>query len=253
MQDGLTPTMRWQVARVVTSTRETESARTILLTVPGWSGHLAGQHIDLKLTAEDGYSAQRSYSLGRPADGDHIEITVQQIAGGEVSPYLTRVRPGEEIELRGPIGRWFVWQPAYEARTLLIAGGSGIVPLMAMLRQRTLVGSGEFRLVYAVRRPSDIYYAMELTHLERDCDWLQVALIFTREAGRQTTRPPERIGISDLAVVGWMPDDTPCIYVCGPTGFVESVTTILIAHGHSPSDIRTERFGPSGQSRRNEQ
>jgi ferredoxin-NADP reductase len=246
VDDGLTPKLQWRVARVVGSTPETESARTIGLTAPGWGGHLAGQHIDLKLTAEDGYSAQRSYSLSRPTDGERIELTVQQVADGEVSPYLMGVRPGEEIELRGPIGGWFVWRPAQEARILLVAGGSGIVPLMAMLRQRILVGSTEFRLVYSVRRPGDVYYAQELGQLERDCDWLRVALIYTRAPAPQTARPPGRIGVGDLAIPGWTPDDGLRIYVCGPTGFVESVTTKLIGQGHSPSAIRTERFGPSG-------
>jgi ferredoxin-NADP reductase len=246
VDDGLTPKLQWRVARVVDSTPETESARTIRLTAPGWSGHLAGQHIDLKLTAEDGYSAQRSYSLSRPADGEHVELTVQKIAGGEVSPYLTGVRPGEEIELRGPIGGWFVWRPAQEARILLVAGGSGIVPLMAMLRQRILMGSTEFRLVYSVRSPADVYYANELANLARDCAWLQLALIYTRAAAPQTARSPGRIGVDDLAVHGWTPDDGVHIYVCGPTGFVESVTTKLIGQGHRPSVIRTERFGPSG-------
>jgi ferredoxin-NADP reductase len=243
---GLTPKLRWRVARVVNSTPETESARTIGLAVPGWGGHLAGQHIDLKLTAEDGYSAQRSYSLSRPADGERIELTVQQIADGEVSPYLMGVRPGEEIELRGPIGGWFVWRPAEQARILLVAGGSGVVPLMAMLRQRILVGSTEFRLVYSVRSPADVYYAQELGHLERDCDWLRVAVVYTRAATPQTARPPGRVGSGDLAVPGWMPDDGLRVYVCGPTGFVESMTTKLVGQGHSPSTIRTERFGPSG-------
>ena len=246
MDNGLTPRLHWRVARVLDSTPETESARTIGLAVPGWGGHLAGQHIDLKLSAEDGYSAQRSYSLSRPADGERIELTVQQISDGEVSPYLMGVRPGEEIELRGPIGGWFVWRPAEEAQILLVAGGSGIVPLMAMLRQRTLLGSNKFRLVYSVRTAADVYYAKELNQLERDCDWLQVAVIYTRAAAPQTTRPPGRIGAGDLAVSGWTPDIGLRIYVCGPTGFVESVTTKLIAQGHSPSAIRTERFGPSG-------
>ena len=246
MDDGLTPKLQWRVARVVDSEPETESAQTIGLAVPGWGGHLAGQHIDLKLTAQDGYSAQRSYSLSRPADGERIELTVQQIADGEVSPYLTGVRPGEEIELRGPIGGWFVWRPAEEARILLVAGGSGIVPLMAMLRQRILMGSAEFRLVYSVRSPADVYYAKELAHLERDCDWLQVAVVYTRAPGPQTARPPGRVGCGDLAVPGWTPDDGLRVYVCGPTGFVESVTTKLIGQGHRPSAIRTERFGPSG-------
>jgi ferredoxin-NADP reductase len=245
VDDLLTPKLQWRVARVVDSTPETESARTIGLAVPGWGGHLAGQHIDLKLTAEDGYSAQRSYSLGRPADGERIEVTVQQIADGEVSPYLMGVRPGEEIELRGPIGGWFVWRPAEEARILLVAGGSGIVPLMAMLRQRILMGSTEFRLVYSVRSPADVYYAKELAQLERDCDWLQVAVVYTR-AAPQTARPPGRVGVGDLTLPGWTPDDGLRVYVCGPTGFVESVTTKLIGQGHSPSVIRTERFGPSG-------
>ena len=245
MDDGLTPKLQWRVARVVDSEPETESAQTIGLAVPGWGGHLAGQHIDLKLTAQDGYSAQRSYSLSRPADGERIELTVQQIADGEVSPYLTGVRPGEEIELRGPIGGWFVWRPAEEVRILLVAGGSGIVPLMAMLRQRIVMGSAEFRLVYSVRSPADVYYTKELAHLERDCDWLRVAVVYTR-AAPQTARPPGRISVGDLAVPGWTPDDGLRVYVCGPTGFVESVTTKLIGQGHRPSAIRTERFGPSG-------
>jgi ferredoxin-NADP reductase len=243
---GLTAKLQWRVARVVDSSPETESARTIGLAVPGWGGHLAGQHIDLKLTAEDGYSAQRSYSLSRPVDGERIELTVQQIEDGEVSPYLTGVRPGEEIELRGPIGGWFVWRPADKGRILLVAGGSGIVPLMAMLRQRISMGTAEFRLVYSVRSPADVYYAKELGRLERDCDWLRVALIYTRVAASQTARPPGRIGVAELAVPGWTADDSLRVYVCGPTGFVESVTTKLIEQGHRPSAIRTERFGPSG-------
>jgi ferredoxin-NADP reductase len=246
VDDSLTPKLQWRVARVVNSTPETQSARTIRLAVPGWGGHLAGQHIDLKLTAEDGYSAQRSYSLSRPVDGECIELTVQQIADGEVSPYLTEVRPGEEIELRGPIGGWFVWRPAEEARILLVAGGSGIVPLMAMLRQRVLMGSAEFRLVYSVRSPADVYYAHELGHLQRDCDWLRVAVVYTRAAPPQTARPPGRLGCGDLTAPGWTSDDGLRVYVCGPTGFVESVTTKLIGQGHRPSAIRTERFGPSG-------
>jgi ferredoxin-NADP reductase len=252
VDDGPTLKMQWRVARVVDSEREIESARTIGLTVPGWGGHLAGQHVDLKLTAEDGYSAQRSYSLGRPADGERIELTVQQITDGEVSPYLMGVRAGEEIEIRGPIGGWFVWRPAEQARVLLVAGGSGIVPLMAMLRQRLLMGSAKFRLVYSVRSPAEVYYAQELGRLGRDCDWLGVTVVYTRAATPQTARPPGRVGSGDLAVPGWTPDDNLRVYVCGPTGFVESVTAKLIALGHSPTTIRTERFGPSGESRKNE-
>jgi ferredoxin-NADP reductase len=234
---------------VVNSQPETDSARTIGLSVPGWRGHLAGQHIDLKLTAEDGYSAQRSYSLSRPADGERIELTVQEIADGEVSPYLMGIAEGDEIELRGPVGGWFVWRPEEEARVLLVGGGSGIVPLMAMLRQRVVAGSADFRLVYSVRGPDDVYYAQELRRFERGCGWLQVALVYTRVAAPQTTRPPGRVRAADLAPTEWALADGGRVYVCGPTGFVESVTATLIEQGHQPSAIRTERFGPSNQSR----
>lgn len=242
------PKLRWRVARVVDSAPETESAQTIGLTVQGWGGHLAGQHIDLKLTAEDGCSAQRSYSLSRPVDGERIELTVQQIPDGEVSPYLTGLVAGDEIELRGPIGGWFVWRPDEEYRVLLVGGGSGIVPLMAMLRQRLVMGSADFRLVYSVRSPDDVYYAQELGRLEREYRWLQVALVYTRVAAPQTARPPGRVGYRDLAPTGWTPDQGTRVYVCGPTGFVESVTEKLIEQGHQPSAIRTERFGPGSET-----
>ena len=245
MNAEVKPKLRWRVARVVDSEPETESAQTIGLTVPGWSGHVAGQHIDLKLTAEDGYSAQRSYSLSRPVDGERIELTVQGIADGEVSPYLVRLSAGDEIELRGPIGGWFVWRPDEEARVLLVGGGSGIVPLMAMLRQRVVSGNAELRLVYSVRSPDDVYYAQELDRLERECGWLQVALVYTRAAAPDAARPPGRIGYGDLAPTRWTSDPDTRVYVCGPTGFVESATAKLIEQGHQPSAIRTERFGPS--------
>lgn len=240
-----TPKLHWRVARVVDSQPETDSARTIALTVPGWRRHLAGQHLDLKLTAEDGYTAQRSYSLSRPSDGERIELTVQQIPDGEVSPYLIGLAAGDEIELRGPIGGWFVWRPDEEPRVLLVAGGSGIVPLMAMLRQRAVAGRADFRLLYSVRSPAEVYYAQELDRLERECDWLQITLAYTRIAAPQTDRPPGRIRSADLRPAGWTPQDDVRTYVCGPTGFVESVTTKLSQHGQRQSAIRTERFGPS--------
>lgn len=245
MDTGKARKLPWRVGRVVASTRETESAQTIALSVPGWGGHLAGQHIELKLTAEDGYSAQRSYSLSRPSDGERIELTVQQISDGEVSPYLAGVCPGEQIEIRGPIGGWFVWQPEEESPVLLVAGGSGIVPLMSMLRQRTQFGTSEFRLVYSVRGPADVYYADELRRLDRDCAWLRIDLVYTRVAPFNTDRPAGRIDTADLTLPEW-PPGAARVYVCGPTGFVESVTSKLISAGHSPSVIRTERFGPSG-------
>lgn len=245
MDIQLKPKLQWRVARVVESRSETDSARTIGLVVSGWGGHLPGQHIELKLTAEDGYSAQRSYSLSRPVDGERIELTVQKIAGGEVSPYLTDLAVGDEIEVRGPIGGWFVWRATEEARVLLVAGGSGMVPLMAMLRTRVLAGTADFRLIYSVRSPGDVYYARELAQLERDCDWLQVTMAYTRSAATQTARPPGRVGSDDLAQAGWTAEGGVRIYVCGPTGFVEAVTTKLIEQGNRPSEMRTERFGPS--------
>jgi ferredoxin-NADP reductase len=236
----------WRIARVIDARAETASARTIELSVPGWAGHSPGQHIDLKLTAPDGYSAQRSYSLARPTDGERIALTVQEISDGEVSPYLMGVHPGEEIEVRGPIGGWFVWEPAEKASIMLVAGGSGIVPLMAMLRRRTMAGSSRFRLVYSVRSPADVYYGSELARLARDCDWLDVSVLYTRVAGPGATRPAGRVRSGELVAPGWMADDFPRVYVCGPTGFVEFVTSGLINQGYSPSGIRTERFGPSG-------
>ena len=206
MVDGLVPKLTWRVATVVATEPENASARSIAFEVPGWGGHLAGQHVDLKLTAEDGYSAQRSYSLSRPADGERIELTVQKIDDGEVSPYLAAVRPGEEIELRGPIGGWFVWRPAEVRRILLVAGGSGIVPLMAMLRQRVILGTAEFLLVYSVRSPADVYYAEELGRLERDCEWLQLAVVYTRAAAPQIARRPGR---DRVAVISQSPDGCP--------------------------------------------
>ena len=164
---------------------------------------------------------------------------------GKSRPTSPDLLPEIEIELRGPIGGWFVWQPADAARVLLVGGGSGIVPLMAMLRQRVVAGTAHFRLVYSVRSPADVYYAQELGWLERACDWLQVALVYTRVAAPQTGRPPGRVRAADLAPTEWVPAGGSRVYVCGPTGFVESVTTTLVEQGYQPSAIRTERFGPS--------
>lgn len=170
----------------------------------------------------------------------------RRIDDGEVSPYLTQIlEPGDKLELRGPIGGWFVWRPDEEAQVLLVGGGSGIVPLMAMLRQRVATGGVNFRLVYSARSPADVYYAQELSRLDRDCDWLQVTLLYTRSAPPPTTRPPGRVRAADLATTRWAIHDGLRSYVCGPTGFVESVTAKLTELGHRPSAIRTERFGPS--------
>ncbi|OPX06834.1 ferredoxin reductase [Mycobacterium sp. AT1] len=245
---SIKPTRRlpWRVAQVTHNQPETDTAHTIGLNVAGWPGHQAGQHVDVKLTAEDGYSSQRSYSLGRPSDGERIELTVERVVDGEVSPYLTGMSTGDEIEVRGPFGGWFVWHPEVLTPALLIGGGSGIVPLMAMLRQRVDATSGaDVDVVYAARSPAAMYYTDELKLLDREFRWLRLTLAYTRSIPPHVTRPAGRLAPKDLALPGWMPGVDVRIYVCGPTGFVESVTAILIGQGHRPSTIRTERFGPS--------
>ncbi|MEW9531053.1 ferredoxin reductase [Microbispora sp. NPDC049125] len=235
----------WRAARLVETRDETGTARTLVFHVPGWPGHLPGQHVDVRLTADDGYSTQRSYSLAAPADGDRIELTVERVPDGEVSPYLTEVlRPGDEVELRGPVGGWFVWRPGGTAPVLLVAGGSGIVPLMAMVRARRREGStAPFRLLYAVRDPARRYYEAELG---RPDPGLGVSYLYTRTSPDGWARPPGRITLDDLAAGGWPAKLEPDCYVCGPTGFVEAAADLLLALGHEPGRVRTERFGPTG-------
>jgi ferredoxin-NADP reductase len=237
--------LAWRVARLVSYRDETPTARTLVLDVPDWPGHLAGQHVDVRLTAADGYSTQRSYSLAAPPDGDRVELTVQRVPDGEVSPYLADVLAvGDPVEIRGPVGGWFVWRPADPAPVLLVAGGSGIVPLMAMVRARRAAQSRAlFRLIYSVRSPADAYYAEEL---RRPVGGLDVTYVYTRTAPDGWPRPPRRIGVADVNTWGWPPDFAPNCFVCGPTGFVETVADILVALGHDPRRIKTERFGPSG-------
>jgi ferredoxin-NADP reductase len=242
---------------LVEARAETATARTLVLEVPGWPGHLPGQHVDVRLTAPDGYTAQRSYSIAAPADGDRIELTVQRVTDGEVSEYLTGpYAVGDAVELRGPVGGWFVWRPADPdgagpaARTepvLLVAGGSGIVPLMSMIRARAAAGSRvPFRLLYSVRGPDELYYADELRRRARDDAGLDVAYRFTRRAPDGWRGRLGRVGVADVNNAGWPAEFAPACYVCGPTGFVEAVADILVALGHNPRGIRTERFGPTG-------
>lgn len=236
------------MARLVERRDETPTVRTLVLRVPDWPGHLAGQHVDVRLTAADGYRAQRSYSLAAPANGDLVELTVQRVSDGEVSPYLTDVlAPGDPVEIRGPVGGWFVWRPTATEPVLLVAGGSGIVPLMAMIRARRVAGSrAPFRLIYSVRTPADVCYATELRRPTRADDGLDVTFLYTRVAPEGWPRPPGRIGLADVTTAGWPAEFAPSCFVCGPTGFVETVADILVALGHDPARIRTERFGPSG-------
>ncbi|PZG21794.1 oxidoreductase [Nonomuraea aridisoli] len=235
----------WRAAELVGSTPETATARTLRFRVPGWPGHLAGQHVDVRLTAEDGYRTQRSYSLAGPADGEHVELTVEDVPDGEVSPYLTEImEAGDQVEIRGPVGGWFVWRPDNDRPVLLVAGGSGIVPLMAMIRTRRQAGSrAPFRLLYSLRGPDSVYYADEL---RRPDPGLDVSYLYTRSAPEGVSRPAGRIMLADLAEGGWPAAHAPDCYVCGPTGFVEAAADLLLALGHAPERIRTERFGPTG-------
>ncbi|WP_171074108.1 ferredoxin reductase [Nonomuraea basaltis] len=237
--------LSWRAARLAEVRKETDTARTLRFQVPGWPGHLAGQHVDVRLTAEDGYSTQRSYSLAAPADGDTVELTVEAVPGGEVSPYLTEIlEVADEVEIRGPVGGWFVWRPESTAPVLLVGGGSGIVPLMAMIRARRRADSHvPFRLLYSLRDPGNRYYAEEL---RRPDPGLDVIYLYTRTPPEGGSRPAGRVMLDDLAENGWPADLEPDCYVCGPTGFVESAADLLLTLEHAPERIRAERFGPTG-------
>jgi ferredoxin-NADP reductase len=234
------------VATLVDARRETASARTLVLEVPDWPGHLPGQHVDVRLTAPDGYSTQRSFSIASAWSGDgRIELTIQRVIDGEVSTYLTDVyKVGDPIELRGPVGGWFVWREAQAAPVLLVAGGSGVVPLMAMIRVRSAIrGRQPFRLIYSVRTPQDACYAAELARRVRDDAGLDVRYVYTREIPEGWPEPPRRLGVATVNTYGWPPDLGPDSFVCGPTSFVETAADILVALGHDPQKIKTERFG----------
>jgi ferredoxin-NADP reductase len=239
--------IRWRRARVVETLMETRDARTLVLDVPGWPGHDAGQHVDVRLTAEDGYTAQRSFSIASADARDRLELTVQKVTGGEVSPYLVdTVEAGDEFELRGPVGGWFRWTEAVESPVSLIAGGSGIVPLMAMVRAR--VGSAStapFHLTYSVRTPDHVMYANELFRTATETDGVDVAYAFTRAGLPDDVRGPGRLTAADLATQT-NADHRALVFICGPNGFVEHASRLLTDLGHPTSMIRTERFGPTG-------
>jgi ferredoxin-NADP reductase len=240
----LTRSRAWQAAVLVDRWTETRTASSLVLEVADWPGHLAGQHTDVRLTAEDGYQASRSYSLAAPSDGDRIQITVQRLRNGEVSPFLVdALEGGSTVEVRGPLGGWFVWRPEDNGPVLLVAGGSGIVPLMAMIRARAGVSRAPFRLLYSARAPEDRIYDGELRRREAEDGGLEVAWVHTRTAPPNDPRGPGRLRAEDLAAHGWPPDVDPTCYICGPTGFVEAASDLLLAAGHEPARIRTERFG----------
>jgi ferredoxin-NADP reductase len=205
---------------------------------------VAGQHVDVRLTAEDGYQAVRSYSLAAPADGDLVEVTVARTDGGEVSPFLVDdLAAGDAVEVRGPLGGWFVWRPEDPGPVLLVAAGSGVVPLMAMVRARAGASRAPFRLLHSVRTPEDRIYGAELRRRAAEDGGLDVTWLYTRRAPDADRRGTGRLRPDDLAAHGWPPDFEPTCFVCGPTGFVEAAAAMLLAVGHDPVRVRTERFG----------
>jgi ferredoxin-NADP reductase len=238
----------WHVGEVIALHDETATARTITLEVADWPAHVAGQHVDVRLTAPDGYSAVRSYSIASgPNSEGRVDLTVERLPNGEVSPYLSQeLAVGDRLELRGPIGGWFVWRTHQTEPIQLVAGGSGIVPLMSMIRSRASAGSAApFRLLYSVREPAAVFYSDELQALTEN-EGLSLTYAYTRVAPKDWPRPPGRIDTTLITNAAWPPTLGPTCYVCGPTSFVEIASSLLIASGHSPERIRTERFGPTG-------
>ena len=240
--------LTWQLARVVELIDETPATRSIVLDPPAWPGHRAGQHVDVRLTAEDGYQAERSYSIASAPEDEHLVLTVERLDDGEVSPYLAdELRPGDELELRGPIGGYFAWEATLGGPLLLLAGGSGIVPLRSMLRHRSAVESTiPARLLYSSRSLDEVIYRDELDRLGAD-GAVDVRFTLTREQPEGWRGYKRRIDEELLREVAWSPDDRPLVYVCGPTAFVELAATTLVQLGHEPGRIRTERFGPTGR------
>src|SRR6185369_12956806 len=239
----------WQLGTVTSTRDETPTVRSFTLGLPSWSGHRAGQHLDLRLTAEDGYSVERSYSIAsEPERAGEVDIAVERIEGGEVSPFLHDVLvPGDRIEVRGPIGGYFVWEAPLGGPVLLVAGGSGVVPLMAMARHRARAGSTvPMRLLFSSRGPDEIIYRDELDSLAAAGDGFEVLHALTRRQPDGWTGYARRIDEAMLAeVLEPLGDGVRC-YACGPTALIEVVANALVRLGLPPDRIRTERFGPTG-------
>ena len=240
--------LTWRVANVVDVDVETSRAKTISFDVPGWPGHRAGQHVDVRLTDEDGYQAERSYSIASAPEDERLMLTVERLEDGEVSPYLVdELRAGDELELRGPIGGYFLWEESLGGPLVLIGGGSGVVPLRSMLRhwavgRRTVA----VRLVYSSRSLSEVIYRQELLGYASAYEQVDVRLALTREWPDDYTGHTGRIDPALLGQIAGPPDERPLVYVCGPNGFVEAAAGWLVGLGHAPERIRTERFGPTG-------
>ena len=239
--------LSWQLGRVVDTVQETPYAKSLVLDLPNWPGHRAGQHVDIRLTANDGYQAQRGYSIASAPEDDGVMLTIDRLEGGEVSPYLTDVvEPGDELELRGPIGGYFVWGASLSGPLLLISGGSGIVPVRAMLRHWAAARPRvEVRLLHSARSLDDVIYRDELMRLAA-FEEVDMRIALTRAWPDNWRGHRGRVDRDFLEGTAWPPQDQPRIYVCGPTAFVEAASAALVETGHRPSTIKTERFGPTG-------
>jgi ferredoxin-NADP reductase len=243
--------LSWQIGEVVATRPETVRAKSITLDLPGWMGHRAGQHVDVRLTAEDRYQAERSYSIASPPEeAPRVTLTVERLDDGEVSPYLSEeLRIGDKLELRGPIGGYFVWEANIGGPLLLVAGGSGIVPLMAMLRHRAAASSTvATRLLYSSRSLEDVIYRDELDELMKSSTMLEVVQTLTRAQPPGWTGYHRRIDTQMLREVAWPVEQRPLAFICGPTPFVETAAASLVELGHEPGRIKTERFGPTGEA-----
>ena len=242
--------LSWASAEVVELIEENPRTRSIVLACPGWQGHSPGQHIDIRLTAEDGYQAERSYSLAAPPDGERVVITVELVSDGEVSTFLVEdLQVGDVIELRGPIGGYFVWEPSHGGPLQLIGGGSGVVPLMAILKHRVAVGDRTpVRYLASARSHDDLLYVAELDRMAGADPGISVVHTLTRSHPPGWEGPTRRIDREMLEEHAWPAGDDPLCFVCGPTGFVETVSSTLVAIGYRPERVKTERFGPTGKT-----
>ncbi len=245
---GVPRRLVWRIGEVAESRPETPRTKSLFLEVPGWEGHRAGQHVDVRLTAEDGYQAERSYSIASAPENGRVELLVERLDDGEVSPYLTdELRMGDGLELRGPIGGWFAWETEEGGPLLLVAGGSGIAPLMAMVRHRKAAGSdAPVRLLYSSRSYEEVIFREELEALAAEDERLEITHTLTRSTPEGWTGYDRRIDQAMLSDVVYAPEDRPLAFVCGPTPLVETVATALVGLGQDPTRIKTERFGPTG-------
>jgi ferredoxin-NADP reductase len=239
--------IKWTLGELAQVVPETPRVASLYLDVPGWAGHLAGQHVDVRLTADDGYQTERSYSIASAPEDPRLALTVERLDDGEVSPYLVgELKVGDQLELRGPIGGYFVWRASETRPLFLIAGGSGVVPLMAMLRHRAAAGGkAPARLLYSSRTQDDIIYRKELMRLG-SADGLSVFHTLTREKPAGWDGFTRRLDEAMLKEVAWPRTEAPAVFICGPTAFVEAAASLLVAMGYEPASIKTERFGATG-------